>query len=632
MSGESLLNAIEFPEDLRKLSKGQLPQVCNELRNFIIDEVSCNPGHFGASLGTVELTVALHYAYNTPYDRIVWDVGHQAYGHKILTGRRKQFHTNRKRDGLSGFPNREESEYDTFGVGHSSTSISAALGMAIASRKNNEKRNVVAVIGDGALTGGMAYEGLNNATSFPNNVLIILNDNDMAISPNVGGLREYLVDISTSKPYNKFRSEFAKVLGKLNIMGKEEKEIIQKFSNSLKAVLTKQSNLFEGFNLRYFGPVDGHDVNHLVEVLADIQKLDGPKVLHVKTKKGKGFGPAELAQTEWHAPGKFDKTTGEKIKAATERNAPIKYQEVFGHTLLELARQNSKIVGITPAMATGSSMDIMMAQMPDRVFDVGIAEQHAVTFAAGLATEGYVPFCNIYSTFLQRAYDQIIHDVALQKLHVVLCIDRGGLVGEDGPTHHGVFDLAYLRCIPNIIIGSPIDEPELRSMLYTAQEENRGLFAIRYPRGKGKRPDWLQPMQSIPVGKGECIHEGKDLAILAIGPIGTRARLVAESLYEEGYRIGVYNMRFLKPMDTGLLDEVLASYHKIITIEDGTIVGGLGSAVMEYAMEKGYRGRIKRLGIPDQFIEHGTVKELESLCGIDRASVTQSVLQMLEDV
>lgn len=631
MSGEfSLLNDITFPKDLRKLDKGQLPAVCDELRQFIIDEVSCNPGHFGASLGTVELTVALHYAFNTPYDRLVWDVGHQAYGHKILTGRREMFHSNRKMNGLSGFPKRDESEYDAFGVGHASTSISAALGMAIAANKKNEDRHAIAIIGDGAFTGGMAFEGLNNATIFPNNVLIILNDNEMAISPNVGGIREYLVDIATSKTYNKFRTEFAKVLSRLQIMGKEEKELIQKFNNNLKAIINKQSNLFEGFNIRYFGPVDGHDVGHLVDVLKDIQVLDGPKVLHIKTKKGKGFGPAELAQTEWHAPGRFDKRTGQKIKAVSTKKGPVKFQEVFGHTLLELARNNEKILGVTPAMSTGCSMDILMHELPERAFDVGIAEQHAVTFSAGLATEGFIPYCNIYSTFLQRAYDQVIHDAAMQNLPVIICIDRGGLVGEDGPTHHGVYDLAYLRCIPQLIVASPLNEVELRNMMFTAQEKDHGTFAIRYPRGKGAMAEWRKPMQRIEIGKGECLKEGKDLAILTIGTVGNRALLVANSLQEQGYNVGVYNMRFLKPLDNQLLKEVFERYHKIVTVEDGTIVGGLGSAVLEEAMEFGFKGTIKRLGVPDKYITHGRVKELEAICGFDKQGLKNTVLQILE--
>lgn len=631
MSGDfSLLNNIHFPDDLRKLDRAKLPNVCAELRQFIIDEVSCNPGHFGASLGTVELTVALHYAFNTPYDRLVWDVGHQAYGHKILTGRRNVFHSNRKINGLSGFPKRQESDYDAFGVGHSSTSISAALGMAIAAEKNNENRQAVAIIGDGAFTGGMAFEGLNNATVFPNNLLIILNDNEMAISPNVGGIREYLVDIATSKTYNKFRSEFAKILGKMQLMGKEEKELIQKFNNNLKSLITKQSNLFEGFNIRYFGPVDGHDVGYLVDVLNDLKQLKGPKVLHIKTKKGKGFGPAELAQTEWHAPGRFDKETGLKIKKLSKRQGPVKYQEVFGQTLLELAKENDKILGVTPAMSVGCSMDILMSELPSRAFDVGIAEQHAVTFSAGLATEGYIPFCNIYSTFLQRAYDQVIHDAAIQKLPVILCIDRGGLVGEDGPTHHGVYDLAFLRCIPDIIISSPLNEMELRNLMYTAQEKDRGTFAIRYPRGKGGIADWKQPMISLEIGKGECLIEGSDVAVLTIGTVGNRAMLVANSLKEQGYKIGVYNMRFLKPIDTALLHNVFSKYTKIVTVEDGTIVGGLGSAVLEVAMEFGFKGTIKRLGVPDNYITHGRVRELESLCGFDKESIRSTILHLME--
>lgn len=628
-----LLQDIFTPDDLRKLSKDQLEQVCSELRNFIIDEVSCNPGHFGASLGTVELAVALHYSLNTPYDRVVWDVGHQAYAHKILTGRRENFHTNRKLNGISGFPKREESEYDTFGVGHSSTSISAALGMATAAQKSGDNRNVVAIIGDGALTGGMAYEALNNATTIPNNILIILNDNEMAISPNVGGISNYLVDLSASKTYNKFRSEFAKILSKVHLLGQEEKELIQKFNNNIKSLITKQSNLFEGFNMRYFGPVNGHDINHLVEVIQDLLKIQGPKVLHIKTKKGKGFAPAEKAQTEWHAPGQFDKNTGlRKTVPESTVKKPQKYQKIFGTALLELARKNEKIVGITPAMATGCSMDIMMQEFPDRTFDVGIAEQHAVTFSAGLATEGYIPFCNIYSTFLQRAYDQIIHDVALQNLRVIFCIDRGGLVGEDGPTHHGVYDIAYLRCIPQIIVASPLNEVELRNMMYTAQAEDHGAFAIRYPRGKGFDMHWEQPFETMEIGKGECIREGDDCAILSIGPIGFHAMRAAKALDEqENISTAVYNMRFVKPLDTDLLDEVFAKHDKIITLEDGTIVGGMGTAVMEYAMENGYKGTIKRMGVPDKYIQHGTVSELFEICGFNKTGIMNTVENLVRN-
>lgn len=623
-----LLNSINSPSDLRKLEIGKLPEVCKELRQFIVDVVSCNPGHFGASLGTIELTVALHYALKTPHDRIVWDVGHQAYGHKILTGRRDLFHTNRKLNGISGFPNRKESEYDTFGVGHSSTSISAALGMAVASQSQDEDRQVVAVIGDGALTGGMAYEGLNNATVNPNNLLIILNDNEMAISPNVGGISEYLVDIATSKTYNKLRSDVFKALAKLRVVSKDDKEIIVRLNNSIKSMLAREGNIFEGFNIRYFGPVDGHDVLHLANTIRDLKNIKGPKVLHIKTKKGKGFAPAELAQTEWHAPGLFNPATGERAPSG-DIGAPLKYQDIFGHTLLELARNDNRVIGVTPAMTTGCSMDILMQEMPERAFDVGIAEQHAVTFSAGMATEGKVPFCNIYSTFMQRAYDQVIHDVALQKLHVVFCLDRGGLVGEDGATHHGVYDLAYMRCIPNLIIASPLNEIELRNMMFSALKKEVGPYVIRYPRGKGVLKDWQKPFEIIETGTGNCLKEGTDIAILSIGPIGNKVHQVALQFEEKGLSVAVYNMRFVKPLDKEMLHEILKKFKRIITIEDGTVVGGFGSAVIEFAMDNDYQASVKRMGIPDEFVEHGTVLELHKICGLDKKSIQDAILQMV---
>ena len=622
----SLLQHINSPEDLRHLDKEQLTSVCQELRNFIIDQVSTNPGHLGASLGVVELTVALHYVFNTPYDRLVWDVGHQAYGHKILTGRRDQFHTNRIYGGLCGYPCREESNFDTFGVGHSSTSISAALGMSVASHyQNKADRQVVAVIGDGALTGGMAFEGLNNAVVNPNNLLIILNDNQMSIARNVGGLSDYLVDIATSKSYNKIRGEVFKALSKFHIVGPGNRESIVKINNSIKAILTRQSNIFEGMNIRYFGPVDGHDVNHMVQVLNDLKDIKGPKVLHLRTKKGKGYRPAEQYQTEWHAPGKFDKETGERIVVSNEKKPP-KFQDVFGKTLLEIAEKNDKIMGVTPAMTIGCSMDIMMKKMPNRTFDVGIAEQHAVTFSAGLATEGQIPFCNIYSTFMQRAYDQVIHDVALQNLHVVFCLDRGGLVGADGPTHHGAYDLAYMRCIPNLVVSAPFDEIELRNMMYTASKYN-GPFSIRYPRGNGRLLEWQKPLKEIKVGTGQIITEGKEVAVISIGPIGNNALDAIEELRLTGDADAtLVDIRFLKPLDEELLHNIFKSHSRIITIEDGTIMGGLGSAVMEFAMENGYTIPVKRIGVPDRFVTHGTVSELFKECKMDKASIKQAIL------
>ncbi|MGC9374038.1 MAG: 1-deoxy-D-xylulose-5-phosphate synthase [Bacteroidales bacterium] len=622
MSSELLKNIL-FPEDLKKLSIEDLPKLSQELREFIIDVVSSNPGHFGASLGVVELTVALHYVFNTPYDKIVWDVGHQAYGHKILTGRREVFHTNRKYKGISGFPKPSESDYDAFGVGHSSTSISAALGMAKAFHLKNEKdRQVVAVIGDGSMTAGLAFEGLNNAGSAKENMLVILNDNNMAIDPNVGALKEYLLDITTSKTYNKFKDDVWNLLGLLNKLGHNYRKIAQQIENSVKTFLLKQSNLFESMNFRYFGPVNGHDVVFLTKILSDLKDIPGPKLLHVVTQKGKGFKQAEQNQTAWHAPGKFDKTTGEILKVKSDKPLAPKYQDVFGHTLLELAKKNDKIVGITPAMPTGSSLNIMMKEIPERIFDVGIAEQHAVTFSAGLAIEGMLPFCNIYSSFMQRAYDQVIHDVAIQKLNVVFCLDRGGLVGEDGATHHGVYDLAYMRCIPNMIVSAPLNEEELRNLMYTAQLENHGPFSIRYPRGRGVMPEWKTPFKKIKIGKGQQIRKGEDIAILSIGHVGNYV-MEASKILAKSYQIDVahYDMRFVKPIDEEILHVVGKNYKAVITIEDGTIIGGFGSAILEFMNDHGYNPVIKRMGVPDKFIEQGTPQELHHECGFDVQSI-----------
>lgn len=625
----NLLDNILYPADLRKLPEKDLIQVCSELRNFIIDELSSNPGHFGSSLGVVELTVALHYVFNTPYDRVIWDVGHQAYGHKILTGRRPQFATNRKLGGLCGFPNPKESEYDAFGVGHASTSISAALGMAVASNMKQEPdRNVIAVIGDGSMTGGLAFEGLNNASENPNNLLIILNDNHMAIDNNVGALSEYLVNVTTSRTYNKLRYDLYRFLKRKKIITEGGKDYILRFNNSLKSLLTKQHNIFEGFNIRYFGPVDGHDVDYLVKVLRDIKDMQGPRLLHIRTKKGKGFEPAEKYATEWHAPGKFDKETGVRIIVKNGNEPPL-FQDVFGNTLLELAKENNRIVGITPAMPTGSSMSIMMKEMPDRVFDVGIAEEHAVTFSAGLAKEGMLPFCNIYSSFMQRAYDQVIHDVALQELDVVFCLDRAGLVGEDGPTHHGVFDLAYFRCVPNLTIASPLNEHDLRNLMFTAQQPGIGPFVIRYPRGRGVLTDWKNKFQTIPVGKGRNLKSGKDIAIVSVGPIGnsvTKAIAMAEEIGD--LNIAHYDMIFLKPIDEDLLHEIGKSFDYVITIEDGTTTGGLGSAVLEFMSDNNYNPKVKRLGIPDRFIQHGSVGELHRICGIDAEGILKTIMEI----
>lgn len=625
----SLLPQINSPADLKKLDRFQLIKLSEELRQFIIDVVCEHPGHFGASLGVVELTVALHYAYNTPYDQIVWDVGHQAYGHKILTGRKDRFFTNRRLNGISGFPNRAESEYDAFGVGHSSTSISAALGLSVGARFNKENdRNVVAVIGDGSLTGGLAFEGLNNAGISKTNLLVILNDNNMAIDPNVGAFKEYLVDITTSKAYNKLKDDVWHILGKLNRFGPNTQGLIQKIENGIKSILMKQGNFFEAMNFRYFGPVDGHDVVYLSKILEDLKSIPGPKVLHVKTTKGKGFKYAEIDQTTWHAPGLFNKETGQLIKAESTKDVPPKFQDVFGHTLLELARLNDKIVGITPAMPTGCSLNIMMEAMPERTFDVGIAEQHAVTFAAGLAAQGIVPFCNIYASFMQRAYDQVIHDVALQNLPVIFCIDRGGLVGADGATHHGAYDMASMRSIPNLIITAPMDEIELRNLMYTAQKNANAPFSIRYPRGRGIHTEWRTPFESIEIGKGRILKEGNDIAIVTIGITGTFISEIDDRLKKEGIDYAHYDMRFLKPFDEDLLHQILKKHKSIITVEDGSITGGLGSAVLEFMSDNNYQNKIKRLGIPDRFIEHGTTEQLRALCGFSADDIYNEVLKL----
>ena len=622
----SILETINSPEDLKKVPEDELVEVCRELRGKIIDECSEHPGHFGAGLGVVELTVALHYVFNAPYDNIIWDVGHQAYPHKILTGRRDVFHTNRQYKGISGFPKRSESPYDAFGTGHSSTSISAALGMAVAAHMNGEKERLsVAVIGDGAMTGGEAFEGLNNAGIANANLLVILNDNNMAIDPNVGGMKEYLLDISTSKAYNKLKEDVWHILGRINKISPGARNLIQKIDNSVKSLLLKQSNLFEALGFRYFGPVDGHDVNHLVKVLRDLKDIQGPKLLHCITVKGRGFKQAEINQTVWHAPGKFNKETGERIKEEPS-DMPPKFQDVFGNTVLELARMNPKIVGITPAMPTGCSLNIMMKEMPERCFDVGIAEQHAVTFSAGLAAQGYVPFCNIYSSFMQRAYDQVIHDVALQRLNVVFCLDRGGLVGADGPTHHGAFDLAYFRCVPNMTIAAPLNEEELRNLMYTAQLPDKGPFSIRYPRGHGSMVDWRTPFKELEVGKGRCLREGDEVALLSIGAIGMEAKRAMEQCGERS--VAWYDMRFLKPIDEGLLHEVFRRFKKIITLEDGTVVGGLGSAVLEFMADHGYSAKVVRLGIPDRFVEHGSQQQLYKECGYDAESIRQQILSI----
>ncbi len=626
-----LLSKIDSPSDLKKLEQEQLVQVCDELRQFIIDNVSVYGGHFGASLGVVELTVAIHYAFNTPTDQLVWDVGHQAYGHKILTGRRDSFHTNRLYKGLSGFPKRKESEYDTFGVGHSSTSISGALGMAIANQYKNDNRQHIAVIGDGAMTGGLAFEAMNHAGDTNANLLIILNDNCMSIDPNVGALKDYLTDVTTSGTYNKVRDDVWNILSKFSKFGKSAQEIISKVEHSMKALLLKQSNLFESLNLRYFGPVDGHDVHHLTAVMNDLKNIPGPKILHCVTVKGKGYKPAEEGNaTTWHAPGKFDKVTGEVFKKINDKPTPPKYQDVFGHTLVELAEKNEKIMGVTPAMPSGSSMNIMMKAMPDRAFDVGIAEQHAVTLSAGLATQGLVPFCNIYSTFMQRAYDQVIHDVCIQDLAVNFCLDRAGFAGADGPTHHGAYDIAYMRCIPNMILAAPMNEAELRNMMYTAQLPREGqAFTIRYPRGEGVMPEWRNEMEKMAIGTGRKVSDGEDLAILTIGHIGNYVTEVKESLKKSGLVPAHYDMRFVKPLDEELLHDIFRNFKKVITIEDGCVVGGFGSAILEFMALNNYSAQVKMLGIPDRIVEHGTQLELHAECGFDPAGISKTVKEML---
>jgi 1-deoxy-D-xylulose-5-phosphate synthase len=621
-----LLKTINSPSDLKLLKEDDLEQVCKELRQYIIDVVSVNGGHFGASLGVVELTVALQYVLNTPYDQLVWDVGHQAYGHKILTGRRDNFHTNRIYGGISGFPKRAESIFDTFGVGHSSTSISAALGMAVASQYKGEKdRQHVAVIGDGAMTAGMAFEALNHAGIANSNLLVILNDNCMSIDPNVGALKEYLTDITTSRPYNSFRSDIGYVLSKLSAIGPDALKYARKLEKSIKGTLLKQSNLFEALKFRYFGPIDGHDVKHLAKVIRDLRDIPGPKLLHCVTVKGKGYALAEKDQTKWHAPGLFDKITGEIKKNVYDKPQPPRYQDVFGHTIIELAEQNPKIMGVTPAMPSGSSLNLMMKAMPERAFDVGIAEQHAVTFSAGMATQGLVPFCNIYSSFMQRAYDQVIHDVAIQNLNVIFCLDRAGFAGADGQTHHGAYDLAYMRCIPNLTVSAPMNEEELRNLMYSAQLENAGPYVIRYPRGNGVMVDWQRPFKAITAGKGRKICDGEEVAILSIGTIGNEVTKATAQLNNEGLYPAHYDLRFVKPLDEAMLHEVFTKFQKVITVEDGCLEGGAGSAVLEFMADHKYNAEVIRLGIPDAIIEHGEQPELWAECGYDAQGIAKQV-------
>ena len=629
----ALLKKIDCPDDLKKIDKEQLHQVCQELRQYIIDVVSIHGGHFAASLGVVELSVALHYVYNTPYDQLVWDVGHQAYGHKILTGRRDNFHTNRKYGGLSGFPKRSESEYDTFGVGHSSTSISAALGMAIAAKYNGDSnRKSVAIIGDGSMTAGMAFEAMNHAGVADADMLVILNDNNMSIDPNVGALKEYLTDITTSHTYNKLKDEIWNSLGKLPVGANFSREMASKLEHSIKGFINKRSNLFESMKMRYFGPIDGHNITKLVDTLKDLRDIPGPKLLHIITTKGKGYALAEKDQTKWHAPGLFDKVTGEIFKKTYDTPQPPKYQDVFGKTIIELAKENPKIFGITPAMPSGSSLKFMMDEMPGRAIDVGICEQHAVTLSAGMATQGLKVFCNIYSSFMQRAYDQVVHDVAIQKLPVVFCLDRGGLVGDDGPTHHGVYDIAYMRCIPNMIVSSPMNEAELRDLMYTSQLTSTELpFVIRYPRGEGVMPEWKTPMKEIEIGKGRKLKDGKDVAILSFGHPGNFAATAIRNLKSEGLDPAHYDLRFAKPLDEELLHEVFNRYTKVITVEDGTVVGGVGAAVLEFMAANHYQAEVKILGIPDRIVEHGTQKELHRECGYDAEAIAQTVRLMVGD-
>ncbi|MCM5530120.1 1-deoxy-D-xylulose-5-phosphate synthase [Parasegetibacter sp. NRK P23] len=627
-----LLRNINTPDDLKLLTKDQLQQVCEELRQYIIDVVSIHGGHFAASLGVVELSVALHYVYNTPYDQLVWDVGHQAYGHKILTGRRESFPSNRKYKGLSGFPKRSESDYDTFGVGHSSTSISAALGMAMAAKYRGEDRKSVAVIGDGSMTAGMAFEAMNHAGVADSDMLIILNDNCMSIDPNVGALKEYLTDITTSHTYNKLKDDVWNALGKLPIGSRFSREMASKLDHTIKGMLTKSSNLFEALKIRYFGPIDGHNITKLVDTLRDLKNIPGPKLLHIVTVKGKGYALAEKDQTKWHAPGLFDKITGEIYKKKFDLPQPPKYQDVFGHTMIELAEMNPNIMGVTPAMPSGCSLKFMMDKMPDRAFDVGICEQHAVTVSAGMATQGLRVFCNIYSSFMQRAFDQVVHDVAIQKLPVVLCLDRAGLVGEDGPTHHGAYDIAYFRCIPNMIISSPMNESELRNLMFTAQLDSNGYpFVIRYPRGEGVMPEWRTPLQEITIGTGRKLKDGKDVAILSLGHPGNFAAAAIRSLRSEGIDPAHYDMRFVKPLDEVMLHEVFSKYKKVVTVEDGTVVGGFGSAILEFMAQHNYQAEVTILGIPDRLVEHGTLKELHRECGYDAEGIADAVRAMLRE-
>lgn len=631
----SLLSHLQYPADLRKLGIDKLPEVCEELRQDIIEEVSVNPGHLASSLGVVELTVALHYVYDTPDDRIVWDVGHQAYGHKILTGRRDSFFTNRKFGGVCPFPTPLESEYDTFTCGHASNSISAALGMAVAAKKNGHPdRHVVAVIGDGAMSGGLAFEGLNNVSSTPNDILIILNDNDMSIDRAVGGMEKYLINLDVNETYNRLRFKASQWLHGKGYLNDDRRKGIIRLNNALKSALSHQQNIFEGMNIRYFGPFDGNNVEELVRVLRRVKDMRGPKLLHLHTVKGKGYAPAEKNATVWHAPGRFDAATGERICDASG-GQPMKYQDVFGHTLLELARQNPRIVGVTPAMPTGCSMNIMAKEMPARVFDVGIAEGHAVTFSGGMAKDGLQPFCNIYSAFAQRAYDNIIHDAAILKLPVVLCLDRAGLVGQDGPTHHGAFDMAALRPVPNITIASPMDERELRRLMFTAQLPGKGMFVIRYPRGRGvypvsKESDWRCPLEEIAIGTGRRVRDGAEVAVITIGPMGNDVETVIASMdTTDAAKVAHYDLRFLKPLDDKLLTEIGERFNKIITVEDGIRAGGMGSAVLEWMSDHGYSPKLKRLGLPDHFVEHGTVEELRKVCGLDNDSVRKVIEETL---
>lgn len=625
-----LLSKIDSPADLKKLPMDQLPQLCDELRQFIIDVVSVHGGHFGASLGVVELSAALHYVYDTPYDQLVWDVGHQAYGHKILTGRRDNFHTNRKYKGLSGFPKRSESEYDTFGVGHSSTSISAALGMAMAAKMKGENRKSIAVIGDGAMTAGLAFEAMNHAGVADSDVLIILNDNCMSIDPNVGALKEYLTDITTSPTYNRIKDDVWKALGKLPVGTTFTRDMAGKLEQSIKGFVNKSSNLFEALQLRYFGPIDGHNITKLVDTLRDLKNIPGPKLLHIVTVKGKGYELAEKDQTKWHAPGLFDKVTGEIHKKKFDTPQPPKYQDVFGLTMIELAEKNEKIVGVTPAMPSGSSLKFMMDKMPQRAFDVGICEQHAVTLSAGMATQGMRVFCNIYSSFMQRAYDMVVHDVATQKLPVVFCLDRAGLVGEDGPTHHGCYDIAYMRCIPNMIVAAPMNEAELRNMMYTAQLDSHQLpITIRYPRGEGVMPEWRNEMKEMEIGKGRKLKDGEGIAILSFGHPGNFAASAIRELKNDGINPAHYDMRFAKPLDEAMLHEVFSKFEKIVTIEDGTVKGGFGSAVLEFMAEHNYKAEVKIMGIPDTLVEHGTPKQLYEEIGIDANGIARTVREMM---